>query len=312
MTNSPAKIAILASSNVMPGSCGQRADAFECEEEMAKLVPAFADFGMELDLINWRDAPNVAESYDAMLPLLVWDYFENNQDEFLSAMAKIDSRTTLLNRFSILQWNADKSYLDELEDQGAPTIPTIAVDQISEARVERAMQELGTQTVVIKPNVGGGGWRQVLYTQGEPFPSKDQRPPNGALIQPFLSRVQSEGEFSFLYFDGQFSHALRKRAKPGDYRIQSLYGGFEEAYTPSSDERAQARAVLDVLEFTPVYARVDLIPGDDGRLLLIELEMIEPYLYLPFAEGEGGENKGARKLVRAVAKKLGLENIPAR
>jgi len=124
------------------------------------------------------------------------------------------------------------------------------------------------------------------------------------MIQAFLPSVVEEGEYSFLYFGGQFSHGLIKRPKKGDYRIQSLYGGTEETYEPSSQERASACAVLNALSFTPLYARVDLLRGRDGKLKLIELEMIEPYLYLAHAKGEGGENKGAQKLAEALVKKL--------
>ena len=108
------KIAILASANMMPGSDNPRADIFEREEQMAKLKPAFAALGMSLDLVNWRKAPELAEQYDAMLPLLVWDYAEGNQDEFLQKMAQICQKTNLFNRFDVLKWNSNKSYLEDL------------------------------------------------------------------------------------------------------------------------------------------------------------------------------------------------------
>ena len=298
------KIAILASDNMMPGHANEREDSFERDEEMGKLVPAFAAQGMELDLIRWRDAAEKADDYDAMLPLLVWDYFEGNEAAFTAEMAKAETKTKLFNNFKTLRWNANKSYLDELENHGAPVISTITVKRVTETGVSRAFEELKTETLVIKPQVGGGAWRQVLYKKGDPFPSKDDLPPEGAMIQAFLPSVVKEGEYSFLYFGGQFSHGLIKRPKSGDYRIQSLYGGTEETYEPSSQERASAREVLDALDFTPLYARVDLLRGRDGKLKLIELEMIEPYLYLAHAEGEGADNKGAQKLAKALAKKL--------
>lgn len=298
------KIAILASDNMMPGHPEARGDAFERDEEMGKLVPAFAAQGMELELIRWREAAEKSEDYDAMLPLLVWDYFEGNEAAFTAEMAKAEAKTKLFNRFKILNWNSNKSYLDELEREGAPVISTITVDRVTETGVARAFEELETDTVVIKPQVGGGAWRQVLYKKGDPFPSKDELPPEGAMIQAFLPSVTEEGEYSFLYFGGKFSHGLIKRPKKGDYRIQSLYGGTEETYEPSTQERNSARAVLNALDFTPLYARVDLLRGRDGKLKLIELEMIEPYLYLGHAEGEAGENKGAQKLAEALAKRL--------
>ena len=298
------KIAILAADNMIPGHANEVEDLVERDEEMGKLIPAFAAQGMTLDLIPWREAAAKADEYDAMLPLLVWDYFEGNEADFIAEMAKAEAKTKLFNDFKTLSWNANKSYLDELEHEGAPVISTITVERVTETGVARAFEELETDTLVIKPQVGGGAWRQVLYKKGEPFPSKDELPPEGAMIQAFLPSVVEEGEYSFLYFGGQFSHALIKRPKSGDYRIQSIYGGTEETYEPSSQERASARAVLNALNFTPLYARVDLLRGRDGKLKLIELEMIEPYLYLTHAKGEGAENKGAQKLAESVAKRL--------
>lgn len=299
------KIAVLASDNMMPGHPDERGDAFERDEEMGKLVPAFAAQGMTLDLLPWREAAAQAEHYDAMLPLLVWDYFEGNEAAFTAEMAKAEAKTKLFNRFKILNWNSNKSYLDELEKEGAPVIKTITVERVTETNVARAFEMLDTDTLVIKPQVGGGAWRQVLYKKDDPFPAKDTLPPGGAMIQAFLPSVVEEGEYSFLYFGGKFSHGLIKRPKKGDYRIQSLYGGTEETYEPMTQERNSARAVLNALDFTPLYARVDLLRGRDGKLKLIELEMIEPYLYLGHAEGEGGDNKGAQKLAEALAKRLG-------
>jgi len=298
------KIAILASENMMPGHPNEREDSFERDEEMGKLVPAFAAEGMEVSLLPWREAAAQAENYDAMLPLLVWDYYEGNEKAFTAEMAKVAAKTKLFNKFKTLRWNSNKSYLDELEHQGASVIPTLMVDRVTETGVARAFKELETDTLVIKPQVGGGAWRQVLYKQGDPFPSRDELPPEGAMIQAFLPSVVEEGEYSFLYFGGTFSHALIKRPKKGDYRIQSLYGGTEETYSPSKQERTSARSVLNALTFTPLYARVDLLRGRDGKLKLIELEMLEPYLYLAHAEGEGGDNQGAQKLAEALAKRL--------
>lgn len=298
------KIAILASDNMMPNTEDQRGDSFERDEQMGKLVPAFKALGMKAELVPWKQAARVAKDYDAMLPLLVWDYFEGNEAAFISEMAKVDAQTLLLNRFKTLRWNSDKSYLDALEDLGAPVIQTVILERVTQSGIMKAFETLGADKIVIKPQVGGGAWRQALYTKGDPFPDKDTLPPQGALIQAFLPSVETEGEYSFLFFGGQFSHAVIKRPKDGDYRVQSLYGGREDSYVPTSRERATARSVMDALSFTPLYARVDLIRGLKGTLQLIELEMLEPYLYLSHAEGEGGENKGAQKLAQALSKQL--------
>ncbi len=299
------KIAFLVSDNLLPDFSGvKREDAFEFEEEFGTLRPVFALYGLTLEAVRWRDIADIASDYAAVLPLMVWDYFEGNEADFMAAMAKVDAQTLLVNRFDVLKWNADKSYLDALGRKGAPVIPTITVELVTSQNVAEAFATLGTDKLVIKPQIGGGAWRQVLYDKGAQFPSKDELPLGGALIQAFLPSVQTEGEYSFLYFNGSFSHAVLKQAKAGDYRIQSIYGGRETPYQPTHMDRKAARAVLDVLDFTPLYARVDLIRGHDGGLKLIELEMIEPYLYLPHAQGEGVNNQGAKNLALALRARL--------
>lgn len=299
------KIALLVSDNLLPGFEEGRADAFEYEEEIATLTPAMKAQGLELISVRWREAAKRAEEFDAMLPLMVWDYFEGNELAFLSEMAKVEAQTKLLNPFDVLKWNSNKSYLDELEAKGAPVIQTITVDRVTEAGIKKAFAEFETDRIVIKPQVGGGAWRQVLLGKDEPFPSKEKLPPEAALIQDFLPSVKEEGEYSFLYFGGQFSHGVLKQAKAGDYRIQSIYGGTETPYTPTREERDAARQVLDCLDFTPLYARVDLLRGRDGRLKLIELEMLEPYLYLPHAGAdEEGLNEAAKLFAKMLAKRL--------
>ena len=298
------KIALLISDNLLPDTKNGRPDRHELIEEVEKLTPALAALDMELVEVRWREIAERAAEFDAILPLMVWDYFEGNEDAFLSAIAKAEAVTPVFNSFDVLKWNADKSYLEELEAKGAPVIRSVTVDGVTKTNVARTFEELDTDTLVIKPTVGGGAWRQVLYKQGDPFPPASELPPESALLQAFLPSVLEEGEYSFLYFGGRFSHAARKTPKSGDYRIQSIYGGAEETYAPTQVELQTANDILDVLDFSPLYARVDLLRGRDGMLKLIELEMIEPYLYLPHAPGEGGENLGAQKFAKALQSRL--------
>jgi len=299
------KIAVLVSDNMMPGAKDMREDIFELTEQMEKLVPAFADQGMTLKILRWREAGEKAGSYDAMLPLFVWDYFENNQEAFLEQIAITSKATKVFNPLETLKWNSEKSYLDELASSGAPVIQTLYLDRVTQDGIASAFETLKTRKVVIKPPIGAGAWRQVLYEKGDPFPAKDTLPPSGTMVQAFLPSVQAEGEYSFLYFGGVFSHGVLKRAKKGDYRIQSLYGGTEQTYTPNKTELAQAQRILDSLDSVPLYARVDLLRGNDGQLKLIELELLEPYLYLPHSSGEKGDNKGAQRLAKALLARLG-------
>jgi hypothetical protein len=128
------------------------------------------------------------------------------------------------------------------------------------------------------------------------------------MIQPFLPSVKEEGEYSLLFFGNDYSHAVIKKPKSGDYRIQSLYGGTEQTYSPTKNEIEAAQKIINILPFEPLYARVDLLRGNDGHLKLIELEMIEPYLYLSHSEGIEENNMGAQKLASALKNKLSLKN----
>ncbi len=301
------KIAVLASANMMPSASGLRFDYFELEEQIAKLAPAFAAVGLETEIVLWNDAGKRAGEFAAMLPLVVWDYFETgNPPKFLEQMVIAAQKTCVLNPLDILNYNSDKSYLEDLEARGAPVIAAVTTDRVTPQIADQAFAQFCCDKIVVKPQIGGGAWRQALLTKGEPWPDEEALPPARAIIQPFLPSVLTEGEYSFLYFDGQFSHAVNKRPKDGDYRIQSMYGGRELPYSPKATELETAQTILSYLPQTPLYARVDLLRGLDGKLNLIELEMIEPYLYLGFAEGEGGDNQGAQKLAAGVARRLKL------
>lgn len=299
------KIAILASDNMMPGAKEAREDQFELTEQMGKIGPAFAALGMEAEVLRWREAGDRAGEFAAMLPLFIWDYFEpGNLPKFLEQIEQAATKTKVFNSPSLLRWNTDKRYLEELQAKGAPVIPSKIVERVREENVAAAFDVFDTDRIVIKPLIGGGAWRQALHRKDAPFPHEDELPPAAAILQPFLPSVAEEGEYSLLYFGGEFSHAVNKRAKAGDYRIQSLYGGKEHPYAPSDSELQTAQDVLATLPEMPLYARVDLLRGLDGELKLIELEIVEPYLYMPFAEGEGGDNAGAQKLAAALKARL--------
>ena len=118
----------------------------------------------------WQEAPEKAADYALMMPLMVWDYAQGKRREFLKAMAKIASKTQLLNGYDVLEWNTDKHYLEVLAKKGAPVISTLSVDGITKAGIARAFQTLKTDHIVIKPRIGAGAWRQVSLKLGDPLP----------------------------------------------------------------------------------------------------------------------------------------------
>jgi hypothetical protein len=281
------KIAYLASRVTIPGSLVRRTDAFEHDFMMDALRAPFAERGMTVEDISWDDPKADWASYSAVLIGTTWDYWDR-LDEFLETLRRIESVTRLFNPVSLVTWNIRKTYLRELETKGAKLIPTVWLDVADEASARAAFDTLGADDLVFKRQIGAGAKGQHRLTRGEPIPEM----PHPMMVQPFLPMIQTEGELSFIFIDGEFSHALVKRAQPGDYRIQSTYGGREEKITPSADDLVAAHAIISALDEAPLYGRVDMLRGPDGGLLLMELEVLEPYLY-PVEGPELGERMAA-------------------
>ncbi len=293
-------IAFLGCRLTMPQSPDRRADAFEHDELIGALRAGLDGSGIAVTDRDWR-AP-IGDFADDRLVLIgtAWDYVDA-PDAFHAQLGALAAAGKIVcNPPAMLRWNSDKHYLAELERAGAPSIPTLWHDDPDAAAIKAAFDTLGTDRLVVKRRVGAGAIGQHSFTRDAP-------PPDGwhmgaaAMIQPFLPAIVEEGEFSLIYVDGQYSHALIKRAAAGDYRIQSLYGGREERFDPAPEDRARAEAVLALLPFdeAPLYARIDMVRGADGALALIEAELIEPYLY-PLQDERFG-----KRLADAVLRRLG-------
>ena len=287
------KIAYLSSRVTLPGSPARRSDAFEHDYMMDALRPAFAARGMRLQDLAWDDPEVDWSSFDAAIIGTTWDYWDRI-DEFLATLERIGTRTTLFNSAALVRWNSRKTYLKEMSDKGADLIPTLWLDAVTPELAAAAFDELGSDDLVFKRQIGAGAADQHRLKRGDPIPDM----PHAMMAQPFLKMIQVEGEISFIFIDGAFSHALLKRATAGDYRIQSTYGGTEQAISPSADDLAAAEAVISQFDDAPLYGRVDMLRGPDGRLLLMELELIEPYLY-PLEGPDLGP-----KMASAVARRL--------
>jgi glutathione synthase/RimK-type ligase-like ATP-grasp enzyme len=188
------------------------------------------------------------------------------------------ARAPVINPVPLLRWNSDKAYLAELGRKGIPTVPTLEVDHLNEAALTAAHGVFGADELVIKPPVSASAWGTFRLGKGQAVPEEVHG--RRMLIQPWVASVTETGEYSLILFGGELSHCVAKKPKPGDFRVQPEHGGTNEAVTPPEGAEAIARAALAAAPAEATYARVDLLIGNDGGLQVIELELIEPALFL--------------------------------
>ncbi|MGR4862849.1 ATP-grasp domain-containing protein [Caulobacter sp. LARHSG274] len=249
--------------------------------------------GLEVSPASWVDAdPSRAR---IILPLLSWGYHLRSDEWFARLDALEAAGARLANPAAVLRWNTTKTYLAELAGQGAPVVPTRVSDRLTLDDLERARDLFGVEVLVAKPQISGGSQDTVKLGRGDGL---DGCPAGPALIQPFLSAVGEEGELSLFYFDGVFSHAVTKVALPGDFRVQPQFGGQVSGVAPEPEALHAAEMVLNAAGTPLTYARVDLIRGLDGTPQLMELEAIEPHLFLDHAHDGGAAF--AQAVVRAL------------
>ncbi len=299
MTTPTTTIGFLACETTLPGQGDRRrGDAFEHDLMIAALQPTFTAQGLDLQIVDWEAPIETFDGLDLVLLGTAWNY-QDKPEKFLNKLEAISERgITVCNPPETVRWNATKTYLRELAEAGAQTIPTLWREVVTEKGALEEMDAFDCDRVVVKRQVGAGALGQELVSRGS-LPGADWTFDHPAMLQPFMPAIAEEGEFSFIFIDGELSHALLKRPADGDYRIQSLYGGRESIHHASPDETAAATAIIQSLPFeTPLYARIDMLRDSDGTLLLMEAEMIEPYLY-----PEQGPELGER-LARAVAKRV--------
>lgn len=206
-----------------------------------------------------------------------WDYHER-LDEFLRWTETVEGQ--VFNPPNVLRWNSCKSYFPKL---GCPIVPTIYW------KPGDAIPEVPWDKVVVKPSVSAGAVNTAKITAkqvSEWLANQTQL----TLVQPFLDTIATEGEWSLLYFDGAFSHAVLKKPIAGDFRVQSQFGGSILPGTPP----AEARALADRIATGNLYSRVDLVKWN-GEWVLGELELIEPFLYLEYDENATGRLADAIK-----------------
>jgi glutathione synthase/RimK-type ligase-like ATP-grasp enzyme len=250
------------------------------EVEAAVLLRA----GFSVEARPWTAVGDLS-GFDLLMPLVAWGY-HLDPPRWHALLDRLEAEgVPTLNPVPLLRWNSDKRYLAELSAKGIATIPTKLVEALEEAALADAREEFGDE-LVIKPPVSAAADGTHRLRRGDALPESARG--RAMMIQPFLPAVADEGEYSLLLFNGRFSHAIVKRPKAGDYRVQPHLGGTEVPCPPPEGSIKLAQAALAAAPASAAYARVDMIRDGEGKMAVIELELIEPSLWLQHAP-DGGD-----------------------
>ena len=265
------------------------------------LLTALRRAGIHASPVVWSDPSVDWRAFDAVVIRSCWDYHRRHV-EFMAWLDDLDAAgRAVWNSTSTVRWNSDKRYLIDLAGRGVATVPTRVVARGSHVPVSTIVRAEGWTRFVIKPAVSASAYE--THALALPLAADDQASiervvaQGDVLVQPFLDAVTSDGELSLIFFDGEFSHAAIKRSRRGDFRVQTEHGGSVAPCDVSPAIAAEARKSLDALDAIPLYARVDGI-GDERSFRLMELELIEPNVFLSCAEGS------ADRFAAAIARRL--------
>jgi glutathione synthase/RimK-type ligase-like ATP-grasp enzyme len=242
---------------------------------------AVAARGAEVVPLVWDDPAVNWTDFDTVIVRSTWDY-HHRPAEFLDWITRLEhAAVRVWNPPSLLRWNLDKRYLGELERQGVPVVPTVTVAKGAGATLAEVLVEARWDTAVVKPAVSASAhetWRTSRASAAaDAVRFAALLAAGDVLVQPYLDAVE-EGEWSLCFVGGCYSHAVLKRPRRGDFRVQPELGGEVLLLAPGPAVIEWAEAVVALLPEPWLYARVDVCQVN-GALVLMELELIEPALF---------------------------------
>lgn len=265
--------------------------------EDALLVNALESLGFEVNRVGWDDSTYDWNKSHFIVFRAIWDYF-HRYAEFKPWLSMVQTKTSVINQPEIIEWNIDKHYLMDLENAGLNIPPTTYISTGDMRTLEVICAESGWNHFVLKPAISGGGRHTYQFDLEGVSKYKDIYnqlvSQESMILQEFQDNVPVKGEISLMVFGGKFSHAILKKAKVGDFRVQDDFGGTVHPYHASAEEIRYAEEVIKASPYNPVYARVDALWDNSGELALAELELIEPELW--FREDEHSASRFASAL----------------
>ncbi len=246
------------------------------------LKTALEKRGLKVHRTNW-DHPTFDWSTTKMIICRsTWDY-SDRVGAFSKWLKKVAQQTKIINTLDLMLWNMDKHYLQELIDAGINVAPSLFLEVGEKRSLATILDTTNWKEAIIKPVVAAGArhtYRINKSTVSEVESTFNELIEKEAFIlQEFQYRILFKGELSFMMFDGKYSHAVLKKAKQGDFRVQDDWGGTVYEYNPTEKEVNFAETVMQYFDPSPVYARVDVFWDNNNQLCLAEIEMIEPELW---------------------------------
>ena len=251
------------------------------EQELLK--SAFEAQGLKVDITYWDNPTYEWQETKSVLFRTIWDYFERF-DEFWDWLEQVKTKTRLINSYELIKWNIDKHYLKDMSSWGIETVPTYFADKGCNMKLHEIAKRNQWKDLVIKPAISASAFKTYKILANEIqaneklFNSLVQE--RNMLVQPYFETITQLGEASLMVFDGKFTHAILKKAQPGDFRVQDDFGGTVHNYIPTKAEINFAEKVFETCKTKPVYGRVDIVWDNDKNFYLSELEIIEPELWI--------------------------------
>ncbi len=259
-------------------TCGELACLLDYDRELCKEL---ARFGIDTEPVRWDNEEQDWGKYDFLLMRTAWGYYKQ-YGKFLEFLSKIKkSGIKIFNSADIMLVNSHKFYLKELKSAGVNIVPTHFIKRRTLMSISKIVKIGKWQKYIIKPAVSAGSFNAVLFDADDPAGDEvfeGMIKENDLLVQKFLPEI-SEGEYSTIYFSGDFRYTVRKTPKPGEYRVQKDYGGNYERVIPPQAVISECEKIVEILDAAYLYARIDGVLAG-GRFWIMEVEMIEPDLYM--------------------------------
>jgi glutathione synthase/RimK-type ligase-like ATP-grasp enzyme len=254
---------------------------FVIDDEHA--IAPLAQLGWQVETLSWRQTTQPWADFDAVIIRSTWDYWDD-VPAFLEVLAEIDGQTRLANPLGLVRWNVAKTYLRDLETAGVGVVRTLWLDGLGGVGPDQCATRLGAEELVVKPVIGANG-QDAFRFGSEEDPERWARiterfPGRACMVQPFMRNVLEEGEFSLFYFNGRFSHAILKVPAAGEFRSQEERGAEIHAIEPEPTLLSCGQRAIAAVSPAPLYGRIDFVRNAGEGFSVMELELIEPSLYL--------------------------------